>query len=115
MINLNRIEGQNKRRLSRFRQPRVGAVPICAGCGTVTLPWRRGLTVAGWDVPLHCVRVRANLEGVEVVQVTWDVVLRVLAVVCQAAKEKHLDCKGGLGKRMGMGQPTKSLKLPCSQ
>ena len=114
MINLNRIEGK-KRRLSRFYQPGVGAVSICAGCGTVTLPWRRGLTVAGWDVPLHCVRVRANLEGVEVVQVTWDVVLRVLAVVCQAAKEKHLDCKGGLGKRMGMGQPTKSLKLPCSQ
>ena len=47
----------------------------------------RGLAVAGGDVPLHHVAVRLDLQGVEVVQVAGDVVLRVLAVVCQTAEQ----------------------------
>ena len=103
MINLNRINGQKKEDhlLSSFHQPGVGAVPICTGCGTVALPGRWGLAVAGWDVPLHCVRVWANLKCVEVVQVAWDVVLWILAVVCQATKEKHLERKEGSRQRRG--------------
>ena len=47
----------------------------------------RGLAVAGGDVPLHHVGVLLDLQGVQVVEVAGDVVLRVLAVVRQAAKQ----------------------------
>ena len=83
----------SRREMNKVCQPWVGAVPICAGCSTVALPGRGSLSIARRNVPLHCVRVGADLQRVEVVQVSWDVVLGILAVICQAAKEKHLEIK----------------------
>ena len=59
----------------------------------MTFSWGRCLSVAGGDVPLHCVRVGTDLQCVEIVQVPRDVVLGVLAIVGQATKEKHLFVK----------------------
>ena len=56
----------------------------------MALPRRWSLAVAGGDVPLHRVRVRPDLQGVEVVQVAGDVVLGIFAVVGETAKEENL-------------------------
>ena len=40
---------------------------------------------------LHCVGVRPDLQGVEVVEVARDVVLGILTVIGQAAKQEHLE------------------------
>ena len=47
----------------------------------------RGLTVAGWNVPLHHVGVCLDLQGVQVVQISGDVVLGVLTVIGQTSEQ----------------------------
>ena len=47
----------------------------------------RGLAVAGWNVPLHHVGVCLDLQGVQVVQISGDVVLGVLTVIGQTSKQ----------------------------
>ena len=60
-------------------EPGVGAVLVGVGGGGVGFAGRRRLPVAAGDVPLHRVGVGPDLQGVEVVQVAGDVVLRILA------------------------------------
>ena len=66
----------------------------------------RGLAVAGGNVPLHDVGVGLDLQGVEVVQVSGDVVLGVLTVVGEPSKQIDFvpdDCEAvaqsGTGRR----------------
>ena len=40
---------------------------------------------------LHCVGIRPDLQGVEVIEVARDVVLWILAVIGQAAEQEHLE------------------------
>ena len=53
------------------------------------LPRRRGLAIAGGNVPLHHV-VRFDLQSVEVIEISGNVVLGVLTVIGQSAKQEDL-------------------------
>ncbi len=68
-------------------EPRIGAIRVCEGDGGVRLSWWRAISIATGNVPLKHIAVRLQLQRVQIVQVTRDVVLRVFAVVGQSSKE----------------------------